>query len=829
MSCLRLSRLWLALCAFLFAASASADANVSLRRLKVVSPSGKPVTGVKARFYTEGHELDLSRAGAIGGASDRNGVVEWAPSENAQVCVLTSPGWATEVIRPPFPETIRLNKGHDVRFQLMGPEGAVVGALAWEVLPGVRLAIRSTEQGEGTLPGLPLREVEVHATAPSLAVRRRVTAPDEAVVLNLVRRDATLVGSVLAEEGGPVAGAMLTLEREPIDDGGYSLRETSSDASGGFRVDALMPGRYRLEAFAPGTARQVVQVDVAEQRTVTLRPIRLRSGPSVSVQFLDRVTGRPVRQARVITESNDRQGFSLRDVFVPRTAVVGDNDGRVTVSGIAAGPLTLALDAPPWARTRLPTIDIAPDSGPVDLGSVAVDRGAALDVIVTDGAGREQADVPVVVDQGPALSPLEPATASTDERGLATFDRLGKGRYRLRVGGDGRAGGRAVLWERWLSVGESDERLQERVKLEFIDVSVHVAQSFLPAGGRMVTLLSEDSNADTPVGIPVRLSLGSQPERLLNAPPLRAVQATTDEDGTALLRRTQPGTHTLSVDLECSEWSKPVSVERAGRVIEAAVPGGAVAFAVGDQAGRPIPLARAVWKSTTGESVAAGAGKCAADVVLRGVAAAAGELEVSAPGYLATRLTLGGPAEVPASVDLEPSEAPVVVVARVVDGSGQPLADASVEATQRTPSGARYQTASGPDGTCEIRGLEPGPALLSVSRRGYAPLVGRAAVLVPGVNEGGALVLSRGFRILVRRKAGESGPARVGLRLYDESSQRVDSYLDDGSLLAVGREESVSLGPVSPGRYVLEVRGVSAVLQRISVSVVESDVEVENP
>ena len=65
------------------------------------------------------------------------------------------------------------------------------------------------------------------------------------------------------------------------------------------------------------------------------------------------------------------------------------------------------------------------------------------------------------------------------------------------------------------------------------------------------------------------------------------------------------------------------------------------------------------------------------------------ELEVAAPGFRTQRLSLAGPGAAPARVGLEPGEAPVTVVARVTDPSGQPLGDASVGVVQPSPFGER--------------------------------------------------------------------------------------------------------------------------------------------
>ncbi|HEV2298120.1 MAG TPA: TonB-dependent receptor [Candidatus Acidoferrales bacterium] len=94
----------------------------------------------------------------------------------------------------------------------------------------------------------------------------------------------SLVGTVRDSTGARIPSAKITIQASESS----VERQTSSDASGGFRLDDLMPGAYHVTVSAPGfaDARSDVRVIVStvQQLSVTMKPAPITQSISVQAQ-----------------------------------------------------------------------------------------------------------------------------------------------------------------------------------------------------------------------------------------------------------------------------------------------------------------------------------------------------------------------------------------------------------------------------------------------------------------------------------------------------------------------------------------------------------------
>jgi hypothetical protein len=213
-------------------------------------------------------------------------------------------------------------------------------------------------------------------------------------------------------------------------------------------------------------------------------------------------------------------------------------------------------------------------------------------------------------------------------------------------------------------------------------------------------------------------------------------------------------------------------------------------------------------------------------VLLDGIPDGPGRLEVTAAGYEGQTLELAESREIPAEVGLRRT-GDTFLTCRVVDETGIPIAQAVVDLVRTYPRLARRIALTDRAGEATIVGFEPGPIRFVVRRRGYAPSAPGNLVVRPGSNDLGTVALSRGYRINVDTPTEEGAPpVRVQLRLFDQSGTDLGQELDEDSQMVFFRGAHVSLGPVGPGQYRLELVDKTSGRSK-RVDVVDADVAVE--
>lgn len=356
------------------------------------------------------------------------------------------------------------------RPQLPAP-GAVVrltagGAFADEALRalpgGAALVAHTDADGYYELPHAPTRGVaEVSARAPGFArVTRRdveLRAGEPVVVDFALPSGATLVGAVRASDGTPLPGAQLTAW--PAGPDATPLRGVS-DAQGAFTVDGLQPGsRVRVEATAEGFAPAVrAEVDLSTPLTITLRRLHrvlvraetprgavLRSYRLALRRFFPAEGSSPAQPRAAL----DGHLGALREVPERRVQLAAGADDA-EVLGVPNGRFVVEVQAPGWAKTLSAPFELqeAPEADiPPQRIRVVVNVGVTLRGRVVDARGRALAGATVTTQaagtlpDNPMLAALQRATparfsrrtATTDERGWFTLERLACARYQLQI------------------------------------------------------------------------------------------------------------------------------------------------------------------------------------------------------------------------------------------------------------------------------------------------------------------------------------------------------------------------------------------------------------
>ncbi len=784
-------------------------AGPSFVRVAVRDSRGEAIAGAQFTLLTRSPVIDLSKPAAQVVTADDAGYAELPPADLRHVWVVAEPGYETIAVTPVTDGTVVLRAGRALTVKVHGPDGPMAARLSWSPSSGPPLSIRTDERGAAEARGLPRGAIDLRISAGSLALERRVGPDDKLLIVTLAPK--TIVrGTIVDMDGSPLPGAEVTFERPLSSNTSYTFRQATSDEQGRFRLDVGVGGVYEGEIRRDGYQSQHLKLTVETGQTLDLARTTLAPGWSIEMQFQSATTGLPVASPVVVRESDDPRGFSLRELWHPRRKYVGDNKGRVVVTDAGAEVVRLALDTPGYARLALPPVDFTGGATVADLGVILVDAGAVLDITVEDRGGRPRPEVPVRLDRGPALSPLAPATASTAESGHARLDRLGPGRYRLRVGDD-RAGGWGMQAERWFTVGPRDTQIQQRIVLGGVSVALAVVHPGTLMAGRAVSILAgaEPAQPVTRATMPVRLAGGSGPARLLNAPVGRGAHGVLGADGRAVLADVPIGPAHMSVQLATATWSRPLIVPGEDFETTVLVPAATSQVEVRSQAGGAvIPDATVSWSARSGERVE-GTTRNDGTVLLDGLVEGPGALEVRAEEYRPVRVNLASWRDIPLHVMLTP-DVPTSFTCVVESAEGTPLADATVEMVPADSSVGRQITLSDADGIALIDDAPVGQATLAVRRRGFGSVILRNISLRPGPNDMGVVVVPHGFRVAITDETDRFADNEVvRLRVTDTRGGPVDLLLDENSALQIVAGGTAEIGPLPPGEYWLDAIGRS--------------------
>jgi hypothetical protein len=197
------------------------------------------------------------------------------------------------------------------------------------------------------------------------------------------------------------------------------------------------------------------------------------------------------------------------------------------------------------------------------------------------------------------------------------------------------------------------------------------------------------------------------------------------------------------------------------------------------------------------------------DALLDGVALSGGMLAIAAPGYMPLRQRFATPPDVLHEIALQPAR-DESVHARIVNETGEPLAEAVAELIPTDPIEDSHVATTDARGSVRFLAAPPGNARLVARADRYVV----STVPVPSRMSGPiTIALSRGYRILARveRTVG-AGPHRI--RLLDAAGAARDHFLDAASDRVIDRPQVASLGPLPPGTYIVELRGAAETERR---------------
>jgi hypothetical protein len=249
--------------------------------------------------------------------------------------------------------------------------------------------------------------------APAAVVAPKAAIPASGAAITAEAEPAgalRLEGQVIDDHDAPVAGATIVVDSTPP-------RRATSDASGSFAIDGLLPRAYTVEAHAGDRVGGPLNVRLSDKTDpVTLR---LTAGGRAEVKIIDERTGHPVEAAAVelggrfvITQASDARGVAhFTGVITGRHAI------RVTAPGYAPAASELAASAVTSATAS---------------ATVALRHGAAVTGSVLGVDGAPVAGAVVELDDATQLAiAARPEPATTDASGHWRFPAVARGTYRF--------------------------------------------------------------------------------------------------------------------------------------------------------------------------------------------------------------------------------------------------------------------------------------------------------------------------------------------------------------------------------------------------------------
>jgi hypothetical protein len=293
----------------------------------------------------------------------------------------------------------------------------------------------------------------------------------------------------------------------------------------------------------------------------------------------------------------------------------------------------------------------------------------------------------------------------------------------------------------------------------------------------------------------------------------------TDADGRVTLTTFPPGPARINVHLRNSTWVQRVNVPIDGRELAIEIPAGFLPVRViNARSGEPVGAAAITW-SAGGTRIEARA-SANGEALLEGVGSEGGTLAIAARGYQPSQTKI---AELPANlqeVALVPLPDPRMQ-ARVITASGEPVQNAVVEVTSESPMEVTQIAVTDVKGLVAFSDLPPGGLRLMASAEQF---VTEAMRIADNARAAVVLTLSRGYRVVGSVETTvEGGPYVV--RVLNTTGVSLDGLLDIASDRTVDAHGRISLGPLAPGTYVVDLHGSREHLQQ-RVEIVDRDVHV---
>src|SRR5215471_12680244 len=527
-----------------------------------------------------------------------------------------------------------------------------------------------------------------------------------------------VTGYVLAPDGNPVSGGTVVAD---------SRTTASIDRTGRFRLVTPRSGLQQVLVSVPGLAPYRLNVTVPASRSLRLPVIRLAPASYFRVRFVS-AAGESIAAPQLRRRLFDVSGNPIADT--PDDRISSDNDGTIAIGPLPRGIMTLAVDNPLFAQTRLPDLKFDGAANDVDGGTIVIQEpGAVLHVDVIDGTGAPVRNHDVSLEDTLPLSPLIFRPVRTNQQGRATFDRLAAGRYRV--------------WTTAVELCGTNQALMTAARLVALSGSGAV-ETRLIVGGRATFHIT------SPLG-PMRGVLVSAAPSEVPSPPPFAFRSTpagclgaTDADGRVTLANFPPGPAHVDVRMGNSTYVRQVDVPTGGQEMAVVIPDGFLAVRVVNALkNQPVTGASITWMGSGArvESISTATG----EALLEGVGTAGGTLAVSARGYALAQEQLAEPPGVLHDIALMPAGTAASLRPRVLTTSGEPLPNAVIEINSANPFAVPHVAVTDARGVAAFPDVPAAALQLIASADGFMTLMmhigeDRTAEI--------SLMLSPGYRVI---------------------------------------------------------------------------------
>jgi protocatechuate 3,4-dioxygenase beta subunit len=773
------------------------------RQARVLDPTGKkPVPGVY---------VHVGEAGWCAGRTSADGLFAVplpAAARRQKVVLVAEDGRRLETwVEPPKkdekgPQALILPALEIVAGRVVSAlDGRpVAGALVWGRDPGAFR--RSGADGGYRIEQPPGIQTWVQAAAPGYFSASGEGGQHQGPTLAL--EPALAVGGVVVDEAGrPVAGvevrAMPQMAGPRRDAAVFQSGGTArTSPAGRFRVGTLAAGvghdlRLSKTGFAPGTA-EIPPLEPgrpAPDLRLVLRQGRTGFGRIVN-QSEEPVAGAQVTLS--VEPSGDmrsslRRMFSLGGLSSDATSAVTGADGRFEIRDLPAGTYVLAARSSGYAPLAVPGLAVPEGRGSIDLGTLILAPGVAVEGYVVDPQGRPVAGAEVKANEVSGGRVMRFLRREDDQPGSITgqdgFFRIEDRRAGETLDLDASRAGYAPASAPGVRVPPEQPVRLVLQPASAVEGRVRNTDGEPVAGASLVVLPSDWMR---PGGFRARIP-----------------QVSSDESGFFRLEEVPPGVLGLRASATGYQAAELANLEvRAGqdlRGVEVVLaPGATIEGRVLSPSGRPVvgaevmvvepdtsrPFAMPLLASTDGdgryrlEGISPGARTLQADH--EGYRRAVRDLEVRL-GENTLDLTLEGGVE---------------VRGRVVDDGGVPVPGVQVSLREGGRSWDLPRGVSGPDGSFTLAGVADGTYRLLAEKEGFAQDLEGQELTVAGSSLGGIEVkLTRGGAI-----AGQL----LGLDFNELAQVQVRSERQIGAVKPDGSYRIENVGPGSH-RVVATVAG----------------------
>jgi hypothetical protein len=311
-------------------------------------------------------------------------------------------------------------------------------ALPWDPSAGV-VSARTDREGRFRLEGLASAIFEVSARAPRYGrVQRRNLRPGASVEF-LLFPGASIRGTVVGPDAGPVAGAVLAAQKR----GPWGFEPAgaeTTDARGHFTFAGVEAATYLLVVRHPDLAPATAEVAVEPLADAQVEIALARGAPVLGRLVAGR--DQPVAGKVSVEELSGRRVTSrLAEVLRAETG----SDGLFVIDRLPPGSHALVVRAAGFGKRRV-EFEVGARAASVDLGEIALERGLVIAGSVKSRGGGAIADASVgayLMTESP-VSPEADEPVRTEVDGSFVIGGLEAGRFTVLASAPGYASVRTV-------------------------------------------------------------------------------------------------------------------------------------------------------------------------------------------------------------------------------------------------------------------------------------------------------------------------------------------------------------------------------------------------